>query len=88
MNIYSRKHPPKDFYIYAYIRAKDSKTAKAGTPYYIGKGKGDRAWGRHKHIPIPKNNYFIVIMESNLTELGAFALERRYIPLLWKKTYR
>ena len=26
------------YYIYAYIRNKNSKTATAGTPYYIGKG--------------------------------------------------
>lgn len=25
------------YYVYAYVRSKDSKTAKAGTPYYIGK---------------------------------------------------
>jgi hypothetical protein len=34
-----------------------------GTPYYVGKGKDDR----------------IVFLETNLTELGAFALERFYI---------
>lgn len=25
------------YYVYAYIRSKDSETARAGTPYYIGK---------------------------------------------------
>jgi len=69
------------FYVYAYIRSKDSTTAKAGTPYYIGKGCGNRAW---KHcnsdaIHPPANNSNIIILENNLSELGAFALERRLI---------
>jgi hypothetical protein len=68
------------FYVYAYIRNKDSKTAKAGTPYYIGKGCGDRAWDfRHHTNRTPKNKSDVIIMESGLTELGAFALERRLI---------
>jgi len=67
------------FYTYAYIRSTDSLTAKAGTPYYIGKGKGTRAWDDHGYIQRPCNNLLIVILESNLSEIGAFALERRYI---------
>ena len=66
------------FYIYAYIRNKDSVTAKAGTPYYIGKGKDDRAYRKHS-VPVPIDRFFIIILENNLTEIGAFALERRYI---------
>lgn len=68
------------YYIYAYIRSQDTLTDKSGTPYYIGKGTGKRAWTKSKgEIGKPSNNMYIVIMESNLTEIGALALERRYI---------
>lgn len=66
------------YYVYAYIRSKDSTTAKAGTPYYIGKGSGKRAWGKGHSVPLPHHS-LIVILETNLTEIGAFALERRLI---------
>jgi hypothetical protein len=81
MNIYTRKNPPQGFYVYAYIRSKDSETAKAGTPYYIGKGKGKRAWCHSKKEVVlpPIDLICIVVIESNLTYLGAKALERRYI---------
>lgn len=66
MNIYA------NFYVYSYLR-------KDGTPYYIGKGTKNRAWIKHSNISKPKNRNLIVIVESNLSEIGAFALERRMI---------
>lgn len=68
----------KGYYIYAYIRNKDSDNGSAGTPYYIGKGKKYRAWEKHS-CPIPKDKKYIIILEQNLTEVGALALERRLI---------
>jgi len=79
MNTYSKSNLPQKFYTYAYIRSSDSKTADAGTPYYIGKGKHSRAWANHKHVPVPSDPSCIVVLEANLSEVGALALERRMI---------
>lgn len=68
------------YYVYAYVRSKDSDTAKAGTPYYIGKGSGKRAWAKHsQNSAQPKDKSKIILLETGLSEVGAFALERRLI---------
>jgi hypothetical protein len=84
MSIYSKSNPPVGFYVYAYMRSTDSKTAKSGTPYYIGKGKDKRAIEKHS-CPIPKNFNNIIILEQNLTEIGALAIERRMISWYGRK---
>ena len=84
MSTYQGKYP-EGYYVYAYIRNKDSKNGPAGTPYYIGKGFKYRAWRKHKTkkgnrgIWTPTDHNMIVVVFQGLTEFGAFALERRLI---------
>jgi len=67
-----------DYHNYFYLRSKDSAIGKAGTPYYVGKGKGRRAYESHS-VPVPKDKNNIVIVLENLTEEQAFRNERDFI---------
>jgi len=67
------------YYVYAYINK------RTGLPYYIGKGKGRRAYAKHRRISVPKNRSMIVFMETNLSDIGALAIESRYIQWYGRK---
>lgn len=74
MSTYTKNNPPVGYYVYAYLRKSDN------TPYYIGKGKGLRAWFKNKkEIKPPSDKSQIIIVEQNLTNIGSLALERRLI---------
>ncbi len=60
------------YYVYAYLRLN-------GTPYYIGKGKNRRAYSKHPGVSVPNDKSKIVFIETNLSDVGSVALERRLI---------
>lgn len=66
------------FYVYAYLREDRS-------PYYIGKGQNNRAYvSAVGHRP-PSDKTRIVFLETQLSEVGSLALERRYIAWYGRK---
>ena len=81
MTIYSRQHLPDGFYVYMWVRKTTSITAASGTPYYIGKGKGKRAWAHGG----PKDNTLVKIIETNLSEQDAFDIEIKMISEFGRK---
>jgi hypothetical protein len=62
------------YYVYQYIR-------KDGTPYYIGKGSGRRAYVSQRTIPRPTNINRIQIVAQHLSEPEAFLLESKLIAI-------
>jgi hypothetical protein len=71
-----------NFYVYVYLR-------KDGTPYYVGKGKGNRAWVKHRYggkgVQLPTSKDNIKIIAKNLTEVESLLLEQKLIELFGRK---
>ena len=67
------------YYTYAYLR-------EDGSPYYIGKGKDDRAYDRcGRVVPTPPTRERILILKDNLSEFDAFKHEMYMIDVLGRK---
>jgi hypothetical protein len=66
------------YYTYAYLR-------EDGTPYYIGKGKGNRIYRKDKRIRPPKNRSRIIFLKQNLTEEESFKHEIYMISIFGRK---
>mgnify|MGYP003342147177 FL=1 len=66
------------YYVYQYVRTD-------GTPYYIGKGKGDRAWDKGHNVTVPTDKLRIQMIKENLSEEEAFSLEIDLIALYGRK---
>ena len=73
MSIYN----DSNYYVYLYLRPDY-------TPYYVGKGKGKRAWSQNHSINLPPKSR-IIIIQDNITELQSFILERYYIRWFGRK---
>lgn len=69
------------YYVYAYLRSEDSERGQKYSPYYIGKGCGQRAFNKRRSIAAPVDNSLIVFLEEGLTEKEAFALEKYAVSL-------
>jgi hypothetical protein len=67
-----------EYYTYAYLR--ENKT-----PYYIGKGKKDRAFKKRRGINALKDKSNILILKKNLTEEEAFKHEIYMIYVFGRK---
>jgi hypothetical protein len=69
----------KKYYTYAYLR-------EDRTPYYIGKGKGNRVYSRKKKdIKPPKDKSRIIFLKQNVTENEAFRHEVYMISVFGRK---
>ena len=81
--------------IYCYLRSKDSKTARLGTPYYIGiasiaqrpymKHEWKDANGRRRMVPVPKDEALIRIMDVLETRHEALQREQYFIALYGRR---
>ena len=70
---------PNRFYTYAYLR-------EDRTPYYVGKGTGDRIYRTTgRIINLPKDRLRIIYLKQNITEAEAFRHEIYMIAVFGRK---
>ena len=67
-----------NYYTYAYLR-------EDRTPYYIGKGTGNRIYSKHRRLKPPKDKSRIIFLKQNLTEEEAFKHEIYMIAVFGRK---
>ena len=67
-----------DYYTYAYLR-------EDKTPYYIGKGRGNRVYDKRRTIKPPADKSRILFLKKNLTEAEAFKHEIYMIFVLGRR---
>ena len=77
----------KGCFVYCYLRAKDSATAKAGTPFYVGfASNAKRPTQTRNHLTgVPADHRLIRVLKKGLTKEEAFAYERFYIARYGRK---
>ena len=66
------------YYVYQYVR-------NDGTPYYIGKGKGNRAYSKNHKVAVPKDRSNIVFVVTNVSEEVAHMMEIELIAAYGRK---
>jgi hypothetical protein len=66
------------YYVYQYLR-------EDGTPYYIGKGKNNRAWSKDHSVNLPPIHDRIVIIRENMNETAAYEFEIELIAKYGRK---
>ncbi len=70
------------YYVYLFLRHKDSPHGPKYSPYYAGKGCRNRAYERSgRKCPAPTDRSFVVFVQEGLTEKEAFSLERYCIAM-------
>jgi hypothetical protein len=72
MSIYNQE---KKFYVYSWIRIRNSENGEAGSPFYIGKGYGNRAFDKNHTIKPPKDITRIIFLAENMNEADALQFE-------------
>ena len=66
------------FYTYAFLR-------EDRTPYYIGKGTGNRIYSTNRRVKPPKDKSRTIFLKQNLTEAEAFRHEIYMIAIFGRK---